>query len=270
MEHSVGQPKEEFGQENRTIQEDSDEPPDSEDPGRAAEEGRAGKAAASESPFSGDAEGDNQAGGNSTSNTTQKPRFSSRISSPGRAKSALRLKYEAEAEVLRKKIGDLESIRAQLGLSQRAICQLLWVDPSAWTRWAKRDEKAPPHIYRALQWYLALEEKYPALDVNFWLATARQAHEPQAQFEAIAKANRDIALIKKDIRKEIKEEIRAEILDLRITLGARSLETDDLQGTDQIRVPSAGKTPKRNVGDHVVVFILGAAIGVTLFWLFSS
>lgn len=88
-----------------------------------------------------------------------------------RAKSALRLKYEAESEVLRRKLGDLEQIRATLGLSQRKICQLLFVDPSAWTRWTRRGEAAPPHIYRSLQWYLALEEKYPALDVHFWLSS---------------------------------------------------------------------------------------------------
>jgi transcriptional regulator with XRE-family HTH domain len=91
-----------------------------------------------------------------------------------RAKSSLRLKYEAETQVIERKLGDLEAIRQQLGLSQRKIAQLLLVDPSAWTRWTKGVDQAPPHIYRMLQWYLALEEKYPALDVNFWLNTVAQ------------------------------------------------------------------------------------------------
>lgn len=91
-----------------------------------------------------------------------------------RAKSALRLKYEAEMEVIRRKLGDLEAIRSQLGLSQRKMAQLLLVDPSAWTRWTKGGESAPPHVYRMLQWYLALENKYPVLDVNFWLNTVAQ------------------------------------------------------------------------------------------------
>ncbi|MES2965829.1 MAG: hypothetical protein V4760_18250 [Bdellovibrionota bacterium] len=91
-----------------------------------------------------------------------------------RAKTSLRLRYEAESQVIRKKLGDLESIRNQLGLSQRKIAQLLLVDPSAWTRWTKAGEKAPPHVYRMLQWYLALQDKYPALDVNFWLNTVSQ------------------------------------------------------------------------------------------------
>lgn len=94
-----------------------------------------------------------------------------------RAKSALRLKYEAESEVIRRKLGDLEAIRSQLGLSQRKMAQLLLVDPSAWTRWTKGGETVPPHVYRSLQWYLALEEKYPALDVNFWLSTVSQVNE---------------------------------------------------------------------------------------------
>jgi transcriptional regulator with XRE-family HTH domain len=96
-----------------------------------------------------------------------------------RTKSTLRMRYEAEARVIQKKIGDLESIRHQLGLTQRKICQLLLVDPSAWTRWTKNGETAPPHIYRALQWYLAVEEKYPALDTNFWLSTVAQVRDPE-------------------------------------------------------------------------------------------
>jgi transcriptional regulator with XRE-family HTH domain len=79
-----------------------------------------------------------------------------------RAKSSLRLKYEAETQVIERKLGDLEAIRQQLGLSQRKIAQLLLVDPSAWTRWTKGVD------------HLALEEKYPALDVNFWLNTVAQ------------------------------------------------------------------------------------------------
>ena len=91
------------------------------------------------------------------------------------------MRYEAEVEVIRRKLGDLEAMREKLGLSQRKICQLLLVDPSAWTRWIKGEdgeESAPPHIYRMLQWYLALQDKYPALDANFWLATVSRTKDP--------------------------------------------------------------------------------------------
>lgn len=83
------------------------------------------------------------------------------LASNERQKTALRIKYEAEASIIKKKIGDLEGIRKQLGLSQRKMCQLLMVDPSAWSRWTKGGGQVPPHIYRALQWYFALIEKSP-------------------------------------------------------------------------------------------------------------
>ena len=105
------------------------------------------------------------------------------VESLKRAKTSLRLRYEAEAHVIEKKIGDLEAIRMKLGLSQRKIAQLLLVDPSAWTRWTKGADQAPPHIYRMLSWYLALEEKYPALDVNFWLNTVAQLPATTARID---------------------------------------------------------------------------------------
>lgn len=77
----------------------------------------------------------------------------------GRSKTALRLTYEAEVRVFRSKYGGLEEIRKNLGFSRRKMCQILMVDPSAWTRWMRDESKVPPHIYRALEWYLALEKK---------------------------------------------------------------------------------------------------------------
>lgn len=85
-----------------------------------------------------------------------------------RARSSLRQRYEAEAKVIERRLGGLEEVRNTLGLSQRKMAQLLLVDPSAWTRWTQ-GESAPPHIWRALAWYLALQDKYPALDAAFWL-----------------------------------------------------------------------------------------------------
>ncbi len=78
-----------------------------------------------------------------------------------RVKTALRLKYEAECEVIRKKLGSIDEVRRDLGLSQRKMAQLLMVDPSAWTRWVKNEDTIPPHVYRSLQWYLALIDKQP-------------------------------------------------------------------------------------------------------------
>jgi transcriptional regulator with XRE-family HTH domain len=84
-----------------------------------------------------------------------------------RMKTSQRLTYEAEARVLRQQVGSLEQIREQLGLSRRKMCQLLLVDPSAWTRWVRDETRVPPHIFKALQWYLLLIEKHPSLHPQF-------------------------------------------------------------------------------------------------------
>ncbi len=94
------------------------------------------------------------------------------VDSEGRLKSktADRLHYEAQVQVIRKQLGSLEEVRGKLGLSQRKICQLLLVDPSAWSRWTKNSvESAPPHIFRALQWYMTLQEKIPGLTPQYFL-----------------------------------------------------------------------------------------------------
>ncbi len=86
-----------------------------------------------------------------------------------KAKTSHRMHYEAQVEVIKKQIGDLESVRSQLGLTQRKICQLLMVDPSAWTRWTRKRDQVPPHIYRALQWYMTLQEKIPGLTPQYFI-----------------------------------------------------------------------------------------------------
>lgn len=87
-----------------------------------------------------------------------------------RARTPNRLKYEAQVTVIKRQIGDLEQIRQKLGLSRRKMCQLLLVDPSAWSRWSK--EGAPPHVYRALEWYLLLMNKTPAHAHSYWITAS--------------------------------------------------------------------------------------------------
>lgn len=86
-----------------------------------------------------------------------------------RSKTSLRMVYEAQAEVIQTQIGDLETVRMRLGLSARKICQLLMVDPSAWNRWTRRGAKAPPHVWRSLQWYLSLQDKLPGLTPQYFI-----------------------------------------------------------------------------------------------------
>lgn len=91
------------------------------------------------------------------------------LDADSRPKSSLRVKYETEVESIKSSSGDLESIRRKLGLSKRKMAQLLLVDPSAWTRWTAKKGEAPPHIYRALQWYLLLQDKHPEYRSSLWL-----------------------------------------------------------------------------------------------------
>lgn len=114
-----------------------------------------------------------------------------------RARSSLRQRYEAEARVIERRIGGLEAAREMLGLSQRKMAQLLLVDPSAWTRWTQSEQGAPPHVWRALAWYLALQEKYPALDAAFWLQGVARSVAPAVDGERIS---RDISAQADEIR----------------------------------------------------------------------
>jgi len=95
-----------------------------------------------------------------------------------RSKTSNRMFYEAQVAVIQKQLGNLEKIRGTLGLSQRKMCQLLMVDPSAWTRWNRSEEEAPPHIWRALQWYMTLQEKIPGLTPQYFIGKDPQVlHE---------------------------------------------------------------------------------------------
>ncbi len=78
--------------------------------------------------------------------------------------------YKLEKERIKYEIGDLEQIRLSLGYSQRRMCQLLLVDPSAWTRWTKSLSGAPPHIYQALKWLVELKKVNPEAAVPTNLA----------------------------------------------------------------------------------------------------
>lgn len=107
-----------------------------------------------------------------------------------RSKTSLRLQYEAEARVLRRQMGSLEEIRLKLGLTRRKMCKLLLLDPSTWTRWQRDEEKVPPHIYRALQWYMISVDKYPVLHPLHTISTSQEIrketedHEHKARMQS--------------------------------------------------------------------------------------
>lgn len=114
---------------------------------------------------------------------------------PG-SKPTPREEYLLEAQRIQHEIGTLEEIRAKLGLSQRKVCQLLLVDPSAWTRWLKYG--APPHIYQALKWLLKLSKLDPeaAAPSNLLSRVDYIQQSTQSKFEEIES---NLALLERSV-----------------------------------------------------------------------
>ena len=134
-----------------------------------------------------------------------------------RSKTSLRMHYEAQVSVIRDQIGNLEEIRASLGLSQRKMSQLLLVDPSTWTRWTKQGDEAPPHIWRALQWYSALKEKIPGLTPQYFIGSNPQALHQKALRELDVERqerqqNLNVLAMKLDNLSSERDLLRAELL----------------------------------------------------------
>ncbi len=124
------------------------------------------------------------------------------LESDVRSKTSLRMHYEAQTKVIRKQLGDLEEIRMNLGLSQRKISQLLLIDPSSWTRWTKKGDAVPPHIWRALQWYMTLQEKLPGLTPQYFLGK-----DPQILHEKALSKIHEESLERKSLEARLQDEI---------------------------------------------------------------
>ena len=98
-------------------------------------------------------------------------------------------RYDSTVETLKNKNGDLEEIRSRLGFSQKQMAELLLVDPSAWSRWL-RDQNAPPHVYRSLDWYLSalsnIDLSNKKIDSLKKTAPSDSAPNPQSQIQSSA------------------------------------------------------------------------------------
>ncbi|KYG63915.1 hypothetical protein AZI86_13955 [Bdellovibrio bacteriovorus] len=134
-----------------------------------------------------------------------------------RSKTSLRMHYEAQVQVIQNQIGNLEEIRGSLGLSQRKMAQLLLVDPSTWTRWTKNGDEAPPHIWRALQWYSALKEKIPGLTPQYFIGSNPQALHQKALRELDMERqerqqNLNVLALKLDHLSSERDSLREELL----------------------------------------------------------
>lgn len=119
-----------------------------------------------------------------------------------RSKTPHKILYAAEVKVFKAQHGGLEEIRQKLGYSRRKMCQLLMVDPSAWTRWMKDEDRVPAHIYRALEWFLALNQKAmtsPDLAAIFAARYRVQSKSPNFNSSSI---QREISSLQQEVRRQ--------------------------------------------------------------------
>lgn len=79
------------------------------------------------------------------------------------SKSSLNSQYIKEKDKIVKKFGSLEDMRVKLGMNKTQIAQLLLVKPATWSRWEKNEDKAPPHVFQALKWYIILADSKPEM-----------------------------------------------------------------------------------------------------------
>jgi|GEM_PF-1149412 hypothetical protein len=166
-----------------------------------------------------------------------------------RSKTSIRMHYEAQVAVIQHQLGNLDEIRGKLGLSQRKMAQLLMVDPSSWTRWTKNGDEAPPHIWRALQWYLALRDKIPGLTPQYFIST-----NPQILHE---KALKELDLERQE---------RIETLE---NLSSRMVEFTLQRQSEKAALNSEIQSLKKDLNFHkrmsIVILLLSISWAVMLF-----
>jgi transcriptional regulator with XRE-family HTH domain len=184
------------------------------------------------------------------------------LSTEPRVKTSLRMHYEAQAEVVRKQVGDLEEIRGKLGLSQRKICQLLMVDPSAWSRWTKRgSEAAPPHIYRALHWYLILQEKIPGLTPQYFIGK-----DPEVLHQAALREIRNESQARGEFEKKLETLLRGRIQELE----AKNQNLSDIKSELEMRISGLQGQVQSNRAGFYLLVVAVLVLSVSFFIVFRK
>ncbi len=153
-------------------------------------------------------------------------------------KISLRQSFLNERTRIKEELGDLESIRLKLGLSQRKICILLMVDPSAWTRWNKSE--APPHIYQALKWLLELRKLNPAVTNPSDLSSRVDFIQNKTQSKI-----KDLELETQDLHKQI-ESMRLQMLQFSILKSNPETPKKFSKRKPTLKPKSAQKVKTRN------------------------
>ncbi len=174
-----------------------------------------------------------------------------------RLKTSLRMQYEAQAKVIERQLGGIESVRLKLGLSQRKICQLLMVDPSAWSRWLKTSA-VPPHILRALQWYLIIQEKIPGLTPLYFIGK-----DPEVLHRvAMGRIEEE-----KKIREQFVENVFGHTMKLEEEIRDLKAENEALKKGLEIEQQSAALFRKKGFR---IIATIGVFFMALCFWILSA
>jgi hypothetical protein len=119
-----------------------------------------------------------------------------------------RIRYEAEVDYIIKKFGTLDQMREKLGVTRRKMCEILLVDPSAWTRWTTSQngtDSAPAHVYKTMS--LILQNAGNRLDKNIENFTEKLA--AQNDFRSVKnEINNYIQKSKGTIHSDIEDKVR--------------------------------------------------------------
>ena len=124
------------------------------------------------------------------------------LEGPLRSKTPHKILYAAEIKVFKAQHGGLEEIRQKLGYSRRKMCQLLMVDPSAWTRWMKDEGRVPAHVYRALEWFLALNQRAMTSPDLAAIFTARYRVQSKSPHFDSSSIQREISSLQQEVRRQ--------------------------------------------------------------------
>ena len=115
--------------------------------------------------------------------------------------------YASQVQKIKERLGDLEGIRKNLGMSRRQICQILLVNPSAWTRWTKSSQGAPPHFYRALEWLIYIHNKKTSYQQNSSFLTSSSSPVPLADLDHSHSASESEDTSLQDTKEDISQPV---------------------------------------------------------------
>ena len=134
------------------------------------------------------------------------------------------------------------------------------VDPSAWTRWAKKNENPPPHIYRALQWYMILQEKLPGLTPQYFVGKDPEVLHQSALRKIEAESQR---------RLEFEDAVAIQSLQLESRIRDLTIRNQGLESTNQSLQTQIQALKMRSFWLLLSFCVLGVGVALSFFRFLS-